>query len=254
MIGDNIICQRYFRINEFNPLSLGSAELTNTVRACAQMIDDDLKSKSRIYTWYMAPQVFKDENEMRKWFANPENAGATRMFENIALRDEQKREFTWDGEKLIECEKKISDGTFTNDLTENDTITYEFAFYVNDKKVVSTCFDGVYPFFIRRNIDLSNTKGKFDGDDISKLGFESYILHALVVDRPDLIRKIVKELCFVCSSTDDTYYTLTDEYTLPDGTVKSYPLNMTYNVMYENYAKEIAKAKKYFFTNFPKES
>ena len=72
LIGDNIICQRYFRIN-FNPASLSSSELTDTVRRCAEMIDDDLKSKSRIYSWYMAPLVFNNEEEMRSWFKNNPN-------------------------------------------------------------------------------------------------------------------------------------------------------------------------------------
>lgn len=254
LIGNSIICQRYFRINNFNPLSLGSMELTNTVRACAQMIDDDLKSKSRIYTWHMAPMVFKNEDEMRAWFANPEHTKNVKPFENITLRDENKSEYLWDGEKLVECEKKIDDGTFSSELTDNDTLTYEFAFYVNDKKIVSTCFDGVYPFFIRRNIDLSNARGKFEGEDLSRLSFDSYILNCLVVDRPDLIKKIVKELCYVCSITEDDYYTTFDVYTTPDGKSVKYPLNLTKNVMYANYSAEIAKAKKYLYGDSNKTS
>ena len=249
LLGDNIICQRYFRINNFNPLSLGSVELTNTIRACAQMIDDDLKSKSRVYTWHMAPLVFKNEDEMRKWFANPEYVKGVRMGENITLRDEAKTEYTWDGEKLVECEKKIDDGTFTTELTDRDTLTYEFAFYVNDRKVISTSFDGVYPYFIRRNIDLSNMKGKFEGDDVSRLGFDSYILNCLVADHPDLIKKIVKEICYVCSVPEDEYYTTYEVYKTPGGKEVKYPLNLTKSVMYANYADEIARAKKYVYGN-----
>ena len=252
LLGDNIICQRYFRINNFNPLSLGSAELTNTIRACAQMIDDDLKSKSRVYTWHMSPLVFKNEDEMRKWFSNPEYVSRVRVGESVVLRNEDKTEYTWDGEKLVECEKKIDDGTFTSELTDKDTLTYEFAFYVNDRKVISTTFDGVYPYFIRRNIDLSNTKGKFEGDDVSRLGFESYILNCLVADHPDLIKKIVKEICYVCSVVEDDYYTTYETYTLPNGKSVKYPLNLTKNVMYANYADEIARAKKYVYGNNPK--
>jgi hypothetical protein len=254
LLGDNIICQRYFRINNFNPLSLGSAELTNTIRACAQMIDDDLKAKSRVYTWHMAPLVFKNEDEMRKWFANPGYVKGIRMGETIVLRDEAKTEYTWDGEKLVECEKKIDDGTFTTELTDRDTLTYEFAFYVNDRKIISTSFDGVYPYFIRRNIDLSNMKGKFEGDDVSRLGFDSYILNCLVADHPDLIKKIVKEICYVCSVAEDDYYTTYEVYKTPGGKEMKYALNLTKNVVYANYADEIARAKKYLYgsNNGPK--
>ena len=47
LLGDNIICQRYFKIPNFNPASLNSTELTETLRKCARMIDSDLKSKTR---------------------------------------------------------------------------------------------------------------------------------------------------------------------------------------------------------------
>lgn len=254
LLGDNIICQRYFKINNFNPLSLGSVELTNVVRACAQMIDDDLKSKSRIYTWHMAPLVFTTEDEMRKWFANPNNICGVRVGETVVIRDEDKTEFYWDGEKLTECEKKMDDGTFASELTERDTLTYEFAFYVNDRKVISTTFDGVYPYFIRRNIDLSNSRGKFEGDDVSRLGFDSYILNCLVVDHPDLIKKIVKEICYVCSVNESDYYTTYETFKTPNGKTVKYPLNLNEKTMYANYADEISRAKKYYFTNFPQKS
>ena len=249
LIGDSIICQRYFKINNFNQLSLSSVELTNTVRACAQMIDDDLKSKSRIYTWHMSPLVFNNEDEMYSWFANPEHkewVKNLRMNENVFLRDENAPEYTWTGEKLIPHEKKINDGTFTSSLQDKDICTYEFAFYVNDKKIISTTFDGVYPYFIRRNIDLSNTKGRFEGDDITRLGFDSYLLNTLVFDRPDLIKKVVKELCYVCSVPEDDYYTVIDSYYLPDGKKVNYPLNMyKYSNLYPQWGPEIAKAKAY---------
>ena len=250
LIDDNIICQRYFKINNFNQNSLHSLELTDTIRECANMIDEDLKSKTRVYLWHMAPLVFQNEAEMRDWFAKPENAAKAKMFENIVLRDKDASEYTWDGEKLILCEKKICDGTFTNSLTEKDTLTYEFAFYVNDRKVASTIFDGVYPHYIRRNIDLSNTRGKFEGEDLSRLGFESYILNRLVYDRQDLIKKIVKEICYVCSVPEDSFYTQVETFKKPNGEVVTYPLNINdpkvFNAMY---AKEIAKAKKYLYGN-----
>ena len=195
LIGDSIICQRYFRINNFNPNSLKSLELTNTIRRCAQMINDDLKSKSRVYTWHMAPLIFDNEEQMRDWFSKPENTKNLRFYENIVLRNEEGTEYAWDGNKLIHYEKKIFDSTFTTPLTERDVLTYEFAFYVNGVKTVSSSFEGVYPYYIRRNIDLSNNRGKFDGDDLTKLSFESYILNRLVYDRQDMIKRVVKEIC-----------------------------------------------------------
>lgn len=228
LIGDSIICQRYFRINNFNPNSLTSIELTNTIRACAQMINEDLKSKSRIYTWYMAPLVFENEEEMVEWFANPINASRLSQYENITLRDTT-TEFIWDGEQLIKCEKQSEDTTFTAPLTERDILTYEFAFFVNGKKVVSSIFEGIYPHFIRRNIDLSNLRGKFEGEDITRLGAESYLLNRLVCDRPDLIKKIVRDICYVCAVSDNNYYTQVDTYKQPNGKKVNYSLNINQN-------------------------
>lgn len=253
LIGDNIICQRYFKINNFNPLSLNSFELTQIIRTCANLINEDLKSKSRVYTWHMTPLVFNNEDEMRKWFSNPNNVKTVRFYETIVIKDDKTKEFAWDGEKIIECDKKVDDGTFSTTLTDKDTLTYEFAFYVKDKKIVSTIFDGVYPYFIRRNIDLSNSRGKFEGEDLSRLSFESYILNCLVYDRPDLIKKIVKDICYVCSMTDDKYYTTSLQYTDDKGKKVKYHIDFN-NPKHLNskYAKEIAKAKKYLHGDFSK--
>lgn len=244
MIGNAIICQRYFKINDFNPISLSSIELANTVRACAQMIDDDLKSKSRIYTWHMAPLVFKNEDEMRRWFANPDNVKGVRLNELITFRDEKLPDYRWNGEKLVLNDKVNDDKTFNGDLSERDFITYEFGFFVNDRKVISTTFEGVYPYFIRRNIDLSNTRGKFEGDDLSRLSFDSYLLNCLVVERPNLIKKIVEELAYVCSVPENDYYTTSDTYVGKKGMKKKYNFNIK-QIFEGRYGKEMADYKKY---------
>lgn len=250
LIGDNIICQRYFKINNFNPLSLSSIELTEVIRNCANLINEDLKSKSRVYTWHMAPLVFDTKEQMEIWFSNPNNVKTVRFCENIVLRNDKSAEFMWDGEKIVECEKTIDDGTFSTTLNEKDTLIYEFAFYVKDRKVASTIFEGVYPYYIRRNIDLSNTRGKFEGEDLSRLSFESYILNCLVYDRTDLIKKIVKDICYVCSVTDDSYYSSNIVFKQKNGKKTVYPLNFnSQKYLNEKYAKEIAKAKKYIFGN-----
>lgn len=247
LIGDNIICQRYFRIPNFNPNSLSSMELTETLRNCANMIDSDLKSKTRVYTWYMTPLVFNTEKEMRDWFANPGNSYRVRVCENVVVKENDFREFMWDGKNLIPCDNKVCDGTFVNSLTDKDFITYEFAFYVNGKKHTSLSFEGVYPYYIRRNVDLSNTRGKFEGEDTSRLSFESYLLSHLVGGRQDLIKKIVKEISFVCSVQDNGYYTKTETFVTESNKKVSYNLDINNPQIINNkYAKDIAKAKQYF--------
>lgn len=250
LIGDSIICQRYFKINNFNQTSLSSIELTNTIRYCANLINEDLKSKSRMYSWYMCPMIFDSEEQMREWFSNPTNYERIMSYETVVIRNEDSSEYIWDADdkKLIKCEKKTDDGTFTVNLTDRDVLTYELAFYVNDKKIVSASFEGVYPYYIRRNIDLSNTRGKFEGDDLTRLSFDSYIINRLVYDRQDLIKKVVKEICLICSVSDNSYYTLTEVFKTENGKNKTY--NLVLNDPKElnvRYAKEIAKAKEYYY-------
>lgn len=250
LIGDSIICQRYFKINNFNKSSLSSLELCDVIRLCAELIDEDLKSKTRVYTWHMTPLIFDNEEQMRTWFDNPKNSSTVRFYESIVLRDNENVEYAWDGENIVKCDKKFTDGTFTNKLTDKDTVTYEFAFLINGKKVASTIFNGVYPYYIRRNIDLSNTRGKFDGEDITRLGFESYILNRLVYDRADLIKKVVKEICTICSMPEDFEYTKFETFTKPNGEIVRYNLDISDTSDYSvKYAKEIERANQYLYGN-----
>ena len=51
-VNNNLICKRNFKINDFIEHSMESLEFKDTVDTIVNWIDDDLKSKSRIYTWY----------------------------------------------------------------------------------------------------------------------------------------------------------------------------------------------------------
>ena len=64
--GGNIICQRYFRIGNFNPISLKSNELMDTIRGCAEMIDNDLKEVDAIIREYYDMKPLVDEKKTIK--------------------------------------------------------------------------------------------------------------------------------------------------------------------------------------------
>lgn len=51
-INENVICQRYFRINGFNYSSIETLELKEVMDECVAMIQKDLVEKSRVYMWY----------------------------------------------------------------------------------------------------------------------------------------------------------------------------------------------------------
>lgn len=212
-VGDDIICQRYFRIGNFNPISLKSNELMDTIRGCAEMIDNDLKSKSLIYLEIFAPRIFKTMDEFEKYIESEKNRDALIRGEGVVIRDEKDHDFAWNGvDKLVPLTFKFEDGEFSEPLTDDDYVTYKFAFLDYGREVCSTTWVGVYPRFVRNSIDLSNKRGRLDADEIYRVGFEQYILYKLVEGRSDLVWKLVKEICYTCSDSDDSTYTISEEY------------------------------------------
>jgi hypothetical protein len=212
-VGDDIICQRYFRIGNFNPISLKSNELMDTIRGCAEMIDNDLKSKSLIYLEIFAPRIFKTMDEFEKYIDSEKNRDSLIRGEGVVIRDEKDHDFAWNGvDKLVPLTFKFEDGEFSEPLTDDDYVTYKFAFLDYGREVCSTTWVGVYPRFVRNSIDLSNKRGRLDADEIYRVGFEQYILYKLVEGRSDLVWKLVKEICYTCSDSDDSAYTISEEY------------------------------------------
>ena len=212
-VGDDIICQRYFRIGNFNPISLKSNELMDTIRGCAKMIDNDLKSKSLIYLEIFAPRIFKTMDEFDKYIESEKNRDSLIRGEGVVIRDEKDHDFAWNGvDKLVPLTFKFEDGEFSEPLTDDDYVTYKFAFMDYGREVCSTTWVGVYPRFVRNSIDLSNKRGRLDADEIYRVGFEQYILYKLVEGRSDLVWKLVKEICYACSDSDDSSYTIVEEY------------------------------------------
>ena len=212
-VGEDIICQRYFRIGNFNPTSLRSNELVETIRNCGQTIDNDLKSKSLIYLEIFAPRIFATMDEFSKYIESEKNRETLVRGEGVVIRTEKDHDFAWNGvDALVPLDFKFEDGEFSEPLTPEDYVTYKFAFLDYGREVCSTTWVGVYPRFVRNSIDLSNRRGKLDPEDIYRVGFEQYILYKLVEGRNDLVWRLVKDICYTCSESDDNWYTTINEY------------------------------------------
>ena len=210
-VGDNIICQRYFKINNFKPVSLSSYELVDAMRNCVKMIDRDLKDKTHVYLEIMAPRFFDSVDEMKKYFKNPNNAESMRLGEGIVVVGSDV-DYFWDGNEAKECSFKFDDGEFTTKLTDEDYVEYKFSFCVDGVEASSIAWTGVYPKYIRNSIDLSNKRGRFDGEDTTRLSFEQYLLYKLVEGRNDLVWNLIREICKACSMQDTKKYTTEDGY------------------------------------------
>lgn len=206
--GGNIICQRYFRINNFNPLSLKSYELTRAVRNAAAVIDNDLKDKTNTYLSIFAPRVFKSVEEMNKHFANPHNHFGMQYGEGLIVTGNPRTDYVWDEGGPKEVGYKFDDSEFVDGIKDEQVVTYRFEFKVDGKTACAVEWDGIYPKFVREKIDLSNKRGKFDPEDVSRLNFEQYLLYKMVQGKEDLVYGIIKNLCTACSFDDSTEYTL----------------------------------------------
>ena len=86
-VGQNIICQRYFKIRDFNWTSLYSEDLMDSIRRCVEMIDKDLKSKTLDYLEYFAPHYFNSVEEMTEYFSQPNNKNRVRPGHGIVVKN-----------------------------------------------------------------------------------------------------------------------------------------------------------------------
>lgn len=221
-----IICQRYFKILGFNPTCERSYELVDAIRTCAEAIDADLKSKTQAYLEIFAPRYFDTEEEMNSYFENPAHRVKMRLGEGIVVRNNEKFDYFWSDKGPRALSFKFDDGELAQPIGPNDVLTYKLSFCDNEREVCSTIWSGVYPRYIRNSIDISNKRGRFEGDDTSHLSFEQYLLFQLSKGRKDLVYWIIREICNACTYHGTNSYTTKDEYTLPNGDVVTYKNKM----------------------------
>ena len=206
-VNGNIICQRYFRINGFKGRSLGSQELTDTFNHCVRLIQNDLTKKSNAFLWFTAPQVFDNKEEMmnHKWLFKLNEPTY------IVLRDSDET-YLWNGHDIDLYNGYFNKSDYVGGVTTDAPCVLKLTFLDNGREVISRSWDGnIYPRFVRTNIDLSNSKNKYEsGPNFAP--FESALIKIMTEGQPDLIPQIVKELCICCSYEDDRDYTTTAQY------------------------------------------
>lgn len=217
----NIICQRYFKVNGFNPKSLNSEELYYTIRDIVHMIKDDLKSKSRIYT-----AITMGKSTKLTGFYKGEklsNSDAALVFQ-----DDVRGEVTLSNGTVLnktyidyDVEEEVDDSPFT----------LKFSYLFDDKVVYEEVWDGtVYPKYVRNCIDLSNSNASYKNVDPMRMTFSQQMTKSLNSGRADLIYNIIKLFCDTLSNDVDD-----------DG--NSIDKGYTTSVKYGN--------KKYYYTSYP---
>ena len=205
-VGDNIICQRYFKIPGFNPASLKSLDLVDVIRHCGETIDRVLKEKSAIYLDICAPQVFNTVEEMNEFYEKEENRKRIRLGHGIVVKNSPRDYFWGKNDKPVPCSGKIPDTDYVSPLTDEDRVDYKFTFLVDGVESCSYVWTGIYTKYIRHSIDLSNKNGRVRPEDAGKLSFEQYVDYRLVEGRSDMVFGLISNISEVCSYTKASDY------------------------------------------------
>lgn len=170
-VNDNIICKRNFRIYNFIENSMNTLEFKEKVDEIVGIIDDDLKSKSRVYTWYYYNPQMPDDNEE---FINPliEPWACTFKF---VVSDNKRDVITkiWDGYAYPKSIREKVDLSNKNVKVSNDGQTFVYE------------------------------KESFFKANEGRLSFEHEVLKSMIIDKQDVLLQITKKICEACSPTRD---------------------------------------------------
>lgn len=212
-INDDIVCQRYFKCYGYNAYSIESIDFKEECDDIVGMIQDDLVSKSRVYSWYT-----KDDPLKMKGFSkdvdsldrddisvliNPSISGDVILSNGEVVRKE-----------YCDYSDEIENWYVDKRVPEPYEVTFKFQVIIDENVVYERIWDGgVYPKYVRSNVDLSNSSSAYEGKDPVSLHFTLALQRAMTVDKVDLIYHIIKRLCKVMTYRyDDNAYTKKVKY------------------------------------------
>lgn len=171
-VNDNIICKRNFRIFNFIEGSMNTLEFKERVDEIVKLIDDDLKSKSRVFTWY---------------YFNPNEPDAFEEFAGSPLAP-------W------ACTFKLTISDNKRDVITKIWDGYAYPKPIREKVDLSN-----------KNVKVTNKDGQtfsYEKDTFFKvnegrLSFEHEVLKSMIGDKPDVLLQITKKICEACSPTKE---------------------------------------------------
>jgi hypothetical protein len=171
-VNDNIICKRNFKIYNFIENSMNTLEFKETVDGIVKLIDDDLKSKSRVFTWYY---FNPDEPEMFEEYAGQKIEPWACTFK-LVISDNKRDVITkiWDGYGYPKPIREKVD--------------------LSNKNVKITTRDGQ---------TYSYEKEAFFKANEGRLSFEQEVLKAMISGKQDVLLQITKKICEACSASRD---------------------------------------------------
>lgn len=194
-LGENIICQRYFRINGFTQDAIESVELKETLDDIVYMIQKDLESKSRVYQFYTRNEPVK-------------LTGFYDTYAEVMANRDSATYFTYPDD--------IPNTYEDTEKPEPYEFMFKFSFLMDGNVVYERIWDGGdYPRYVRNSVDLTNSDHLYKDKNPLSLSFNVAVVRGMTIDKTDLIYTIIKSICDVASlSYTEKYgeYTKKDKY------------------------------------------
>lgn len=187
-VNNNLICQRYFKINGFNEEGLKSVEFKDTMDAIVEKFKDDLASKSRTYLWY------SDTGEPMKLTGFADASDTTYCNRSSTEKDMME----WLGE-----------------FQPAWKVVFNFTLYVDERPVYTRIWDGgVYPRYVRDSVDITNKRANYENIEQSRLTFSQSLNKRMSAEKPDLSFEAITMISDVLGySFNKNYeYTHTQKY------------------------------------------
>lgn len=213
-VNDNVICQRYFKINGFNEESVYTEEFSNCMNGIVESIQKDLESKSRIFMWYTN---LKEPMKMQGFIRNEDVEKYGREFLSILTDSSIRGKIEAPDGKIYNKEYINYNENVTNDYGElerpNDgEFIFKFSFLIDDKAVFEKIWDGnVYPKFVRNGVDLTNNYAQYDNKDTSSLSFSAAIIRYMQNGKTNLISDFIRRICETLSNSFTEKYSYTKQ-------------------------------------------
>ena len=198
-VNDNIICQRYFKINGFNNDSLRSLQFKETMDSVVRMIQDDLLSKSRIFMWYTREEPIKMTGCIKN-YENCDESDVILLTSDNYVGKVQLSDGTIVDKQYFSYPEGMEDSYSDNKKLPEWDVTFKFQMLVDEKPVYERIWDGtVYPKYVRNGVDLTNSDVLYKDKEPSSLHFSFAIIRHMTLGKIDLVYHIIKQICEVMS-------------------------------------------------------
>jgi len=223
-INDDIICQRFFDIKMFDNNSVKGFDLKYAIDDIVELINNDLRSKTRIYMFNIC--CTRDNVNQEKGKKLVLRCGTRENGEEIIvdyndmwIHSDKTPEFTPVKDEKSIFETYAKNGTYVNDKGEEVEVigfynkprltngvktylhnyenTFSFSFKIKGRNIITKIWSADdYPMFVRSSVDIANKK-VYIGFNESQSSYE--LRKKMFENREDLIPKIISIFRETCS-------------------------------------------------------